>query len=96
MNNLVLYFIKSGIAMVLFYGIYRLFMEKETNYSLNRFYLAGTVIQTSFRGEICRLTMVVNDILLTFNLPSNAPLPGSGEFAQISFDPDEAIRILPR
>jgi ABC-type Fe3+/spermidine/putrescine transport system ATPase subunit len=59
-------------------------------------HLAGTVTQTSFRGEICRLTMVVNNVSLTFNLPSNAPLPGSGELAQISFDPDEAIRILPR
>ena len=58
--------------------------------------MAGTVIQTSFRGEICRLTMVVNDIPLTFNLPSHAPLPSSGELAQISFDPDEAIQILTR
>jgi ABC-type Fe3+/spermidine/putrescine transport system ATPase subunit len=58
--------------------------------------MAGTVIQTSFRGEICRLTMVVNDIPLTFNLPSHAPLPSSGELAQISFNPDEAIQILTR
>ncbi len=29
--------------MALFYGIYRIFMEKETNYSLNRFYLVGTI-----------------------------------------------------
>jgi TonB family protein len=44
MNSVVLYFIKSGLAMGLFYGVYRLFMEKETNYSLNRFYLVGTII----------------------------------------------------
>ena len=43
MNSMLLYFLKSGIAMALFYGIYRLFMEKETNYSLNRYYLIGTL-----------------------------------------------------
>ena len=44
MNSILLYFIKSGIAMALFYGIYRLFLEKDTNYSLNRFYLVGTLL----------------------------------------------------
>ncbi len=43
MNSMLLYFLKSGIAMALFYGIYRIFMEKDTNYSLNRYYLAGTL-----------------------------------------------------
>jgi TonB family protein len=44
MNSMLLYFIKSGIAMALFYAIYRLFLEKETNYSLNRYYLVGTLL----------------------------------------------------
>ena len=44
MNSILLYFLKSGIAMALFYGVYRIFMEKETNYSLNRYYLLGTMI----------------------------------------------------
>ena len=44
MNSVLLYFFKSGIAMALFYGIYRIFMEKDTNYSLNRFYLLGTLL----------------------------------------------------
>ncbi|MFC2098115.1 TonB family protein [Bacteroidota bacterium] len=43
MSSMILYFIKSAIAMALFYGVYRVFMEKETNYSLNRFYLVGTI-----------------------------------------------------
>jgi ABC-type Fe3+/spermidine/putrescine transport system ATPase subunit len=59
-------------------------------------HLAGTILQTSFRGEICRLTMEVNNLSLVFNLPSNANLPGSGDTAQISFDPAEAMRILTR
>lgn len=44
MNNLLIYFIKSGIAMALLYGVYRIFLEKETHYSLNRFYLVGSVL----------------------------------------------------
>ena len=44
MNSLLLYFLKSAIAMALFYGVYRIFMEKETNYNLNRCYLLGTLI----------------------------------------------------
>ena len=44
MNSMLLYFIKSAISMALFYGVYRVFMEKETNHTLNRFYLVGTII----------------------------------------------------
>ncbi len=44
MNSILLYFLKSGLAMALFYGIYRIFLEKETNYSLNRYYLVGTLL----------------------------------------------------
>jgi len=59
-------------------------------------HLSGIVVQTSFRGEACRVTLAVNDLSLGFNLPSNDPLPGLGETVLISFDPDEAIQILPR
>lgn len=44
MNNLLIYFVKSGIAMALFYGVYRLFMDNETNHSLNRYYLVSTLV----------------------------------------------------
>jgi hypothetical protein len=44
MNDLLLYFLKSGIAMSLFYLIYWLFMQNETLYSVNRFYLIGTLV----------------------------------------------------
>jgi len=43
MNSLLIYFLKSGIALALFYGIYRIFMEDDTNYRLNRYYLIGTL-----------------------------------------------------
>lgn len=70
---MLLYFIKSAIAMSLFYGIYRVFMEKETNYSLNRFYLVGTIILSvvlpvvplgqlfSFESLQAPLTLVIED-----------------------------------
>lgn len=44
MSEILLYFLKSAVAMALFYLIYRLFMQKETLYSVNRFYLLGTLI----------------------------------------------------
>jgi ABC-type Fe3+/spermidine/putrescine transport system ATPase subunit len=59
-------------------------------------HLTGTIIQTSFRGETCRVTLAVDDLSLVFNLPSTAALPGSGERLQISYDPAQAIQVLPR
>ena len=44
MNEILLYFLKSAIAMALFYIVYRLFMHKETLYSVNRIYLLGTIL----------------------------------------------------
>ena len=44
MNDIPLYFLKSCIAMALFYMIYSLFMQKETHYSVNRFYLLCTIL----------------------------------------------------
>jgi len=44
MNSLLFYFVKSGIAMALFYGVYRIFLEKETNWTLNRFFLIGSLL----------------------------------------------------
>ena len=68
MNNAVLYFIESGIAMGLFYGLYRLFMEKETNYSLSRFYLAGTVI-LSLILSCCHLAPHFSVLLSPIRVP---------------------------
>jgi beta-lactamase regulating signal transducer with metallopeptidase domain len=44
MNDTLIYFIKSGLAMALFYGVYRLFLEKDTNHGLNRYYLVVTMV----------------------------------------------------
>jgi TonB family protein len=44
MNNFWIYLLKSGLALWLFYGIYWLFLRKETFFSLNRYMLLGSVI----------------------------------------------------
>jgi TonB family protein len=44
MGEQLLYFVKSGIAMALFYGVFRIFLEKDTNHGLNRYYLVGTML----------------------------------------------------
>ena len=44
MNNLILYLVQSGISLILFYGIYWLFLRKDTFHMVNRMYLVVTVI----------------------------------------------------
>jgi len=44
MNNFWIYLLKSGLALWLFYGIYWLFLRKETFFSLNRYMLLGSVV----------------------------------------------------
>jgi ABC-type Fe3+/spermidine/putrescine transport system ATPase subunit len=58
--------------------------------------IEGTIAQTSFRGESCRAVIAVNDLRLTFNLPSSVRLPARGERVKVCFDPTEALQALPR
>ena len=44
MNNLILYLLQSGISLILLYGIYWLFLRKDTFHMVNRIYLVVTVI----------------------------------------------------
>ncbi|MBL7113502.1 MAG: TonB family protein [Bacteroidales bacterium] len=44
MNEWIMYLVKSGLALWLFYGIYWLFLRKETYFSVNRFVLLGSVV----------------------------------------------------
>jgi len=44
MNEWIMYLVKSGLALWLFYGIYWLFLRKETFFSVNRFVLLGSVV----------------------------------------------------
>ncbi len=65
MNDLFLYFLKSGIAMALFYLVYHFFMQRETHYSVNRFYLLGTIM----------LSLIVPLITLESLFPASEKVP---------------------
>ena len=57
-------------------------------------HLDGQVARRSFRGNSCRITVEVNQTKLTFDFPSNQPVPKVGEGVQLSFEPSEAIQIF--
>jgi len=57
--------------------------------------LSGRISGVSFRGNLCRLTINVNGLYLHFDLPTNLALPKMGEQVKLSFEPAEAIQILP-
>jgi beta-lactamase regulating signal transducer with metallopeptidase domain len=44
MDSLLLYILKSGISLALFYGIYWIFLKNETYFAVNRFYLLGAIL----------------------------------------------------
>ncbi len=44
METFLVYTMKSGVAMFLFYGVYLLLLKKSTHFKLNRFYLLSTFI----------------------------------------------------
>ncbi len=44
MNNLSMYLIETAICLVLFYSIYRIFLQKETLFLFNRYYLIATAL----------------------------------------------------
>jgi ABC-type Fe3+/spermidine/putrescine transport system ATPase subunit len=58
------------------------------------FRLAGILREKTFRGPICRATIVINQVHLTFDFPSNAPLPDEGTPVQISLDPENSFQIV--
>ena len=56
--------------------------------------IRGKVVETSFRGSICRTVIDVNGAQLTFDFPSSAPVPGVGEEAVLSFEPERALQVF--
>ncbi len=44
MNSLFLYLLQSGISLIILYGIYWLFLRKDTFFQVNRFYLILSVV----------------------------------------------------
>ena len=61
----------------------------------DNFHLAGELIGSTFRGNICRLTVKVSNELLNFDFLSNAALPKIGDTVYLKFDPVRSLHIFP-
>jgi thiamine transport system ATP-binding protein len=57
--------------------------------------LHGKVNEVSFRGSRQRISILVDQIPLTFEFPSQIKIPGPGGEIILSFDPATAIKIFP-
>jgi len=44
MNALILYLLQASICLAIFYGIYWLFLRRDTFFTVNRFYLIGSIL----------------------------------------------------
>ncbi|RPI34004.1 MAG: ABC transporter ATP-binding protein [Chloroflexota bacterium] len=56
--------------------------------------LEGYVVDSTFRGSTCRVVVEVGGENLTFDFLSSVEAPGKGEKIRLSFNPDEAIRLI--
>jgi ABC-type Fe3+/spermidine/putrescine transport system ATPase subunit len=57
--------------------------------------IAGTVVETSFRGSFCRAVIAVGESQLTLDLHPRVDIPEEGESVTLSFDPQEAVQFFP-
>jgi thiamine transport system ATP-binding protein len=60
----------------------------------SRCQIEGKIIENIFRGHYHRITVIVNDILLKFDLKTNSVIPETGEKVQLCFDPEKALQAL--
>jgi len=61
----------------------------------SRYYIEGTILERSFRGNICRIVIEVNNDKLTFDFqPYGVHIPPPGETIRLAYDPAEAVQIL--
>ncbi|MCF8298438.1 MAG: M56 family metallopeptidase [Saprospiraceae bacterium] len=63
MNNIALYLLQSSICLIVFYGIYWLFLRKDTFFNVNRFLLTGSIVFS--------LTMPLLDFSLSKGIAGN-------------------------
>ena len=63
--------------------------------SENNFQLAGKLIESTFRGNICRMTVKISNELLSFDFLSNTALPRRGDPIYLNFDPDRSLHLFP-
>lgn len=55
----------------------------------------GRVVETSFRGSLCRAVIETAAGPLRFDFSSRTRLPGTGETVRLGFDPEEAFQVFP-
>jgi ABC-type Fe3+/spermidine/putrescine transport system ATPase subunit len=55
----------------------------------------GIIREREFRGSLSRVMVEIRGVALSFELPSGAPLPATGQSITFSFSPAAAIQILP-
>jgi len=53
--------------------------------------IEGTLIEKTFRGNLCQAVIISNEVKLAFNFLSNTELPEKGADINLSLDPNEAI-----
>ena len=58
--------------------------------------LAGDLQRKQFRGATIHAMLKVQDVGISFEVPSGVQLPEMGKQVEISFDPDKAFKIFPR
>lgn len=56
--------------------------------------LRGKIVDQTFRGEILRLDIVVQDHKLTFDFSSQVKFPAVGKFISLSYSPKDAIQVF--
>ncbi|MEW6716082.1 MAG: ABC transporter ATP-binding protein [Chloroflexota bacterium] len=61
-----------------------------------KYQLEGQVMERSFRGGMCRVTVNIRGEQLTFDFPSGRePIPSPGEPICLGFDPQEGVQLFP-
>ena len=58
--------------------------------------IQGNVIETTFRGSLCRTILAVGEVRLEFDLVCRTSLPMVGQTLQLSFDPTDSLLVFPQ
>jgi thiamine transport system ATP-binding protein len=57
--------------------------------------LVGTVLERSYRGQSYHITIHIEGVQLSFDLPSSEPVPAEGEFVQVCLDDGTTVQVFP-
>jgi ABC-type Fe3+/spermidine/putrescine transport system ATPase subunit len=58
------------------------------------FQLNGILREVTFRGTVCRISLEINQTLLSFDFLPNTQLPNVGSPIRLSLNPEEAIQVM--